>query len=186
MAADPEPACTNRRSSQLRSALFCSATTAAPASRPADCCFRRESAALDQSRRERKTGSSQTCSAGATSISCVTPRHLSCAAGRAPPPRTVRPALPMQLQGLPSLARRHVWLQADLGPLTPACRQSSAQHDFADPLVALSAWEVVELDGVSGLTREFAYPRCPAVDLWPPSPIARNRIAIMLGRRPNL
>src|SRR5260221_13133784 len=36
--------------------------------------------------------------------------------------------------GLPSLARRHVWLQADLGPLTPACRQSSAQHDFADPL----------------------------------------------------
>ena len=42
----------------------------------------------------------------------------------------------MQLQGLPSLlTRRHVWLQADLGPLTPACRQSSAQHDFADPLV---------------------------------------------------
>jgi len=41
---------------------------------------------------------------GATSISCVTPRHLSCAAGRAPPPRTVRPAWPMQLQGLPSLA----------------------------------------------------------------------------------
>ena len=34
----------------------------------------------------------------------MTPRHLSCAAGRAPPPRTVRPALPMQLQGLPSLA----------------------------------------------------------------------------------
>ena len=42
----------------------------------------------------------------------------------------------MQLQGgCPHwLARRHVWLQADLSPLTPACRQSSAQHDFADPL----------------------------------------------------
>src|SRR5689334_20247083 len=34
---------------------------------------------------------------GATSISRVTPRHLSCAAGRAPPPRTERPALPTQL-----------------------------------------------------------------------------------------
>jgi len=136
VAADPEPACTNRRSSQLRSALFCSATKAAPASRPADCCFRRGSAALDQSRRERKAGSSQTCSAGATSISCVTPRHLSCAAGRAPPPRTVRPALPMQLQGLlPSLAGPAAHVATGRSrPLTPACRQSSAQHDFADPL----------------------------------------------------
>jgi hypothetical protein len=31
-----------------------------------------------------------------------------------------------------------MWLQADLGPLTPACRQSSAQYDFADPLIIVA------------------------------------------------
>ena len=71
---------------------------------------------------------------GATSISCVTPRHLSCAAGRRRRHAPCGQRCLCSYRGCPHwLARRHVWLQADLGPLTPACRQSSAQHDCADP-----------------------------------------------------
>src|SRR5260370_8808712 len=40
VAADPEPACTNRRSSHLRSALFCSATKPPPPPRPAHSASR--------------------------------------------------------------------------------------------------------------------------------------------------
>ena len=76
MAARPEPACTHQPADRL---------IAASGANQLRSIGRDEKGRPGHPRPARR---------GATSISCVTPRHLSCAAGRAPPPRTVRPVLP--------------------------------------------------------------------------------------------
>lgn len=83
---------------------------------------------------------SQICSAGATSISCVTPRHLSCGqAGRRRHAPCGQRCL-CSYRGCPHwLARRHVWLQADLGEAVRAVDPLAGQrgnHPGADAMIA--------------------------------------------------